>query len=406
MSKKISITWSKAPPKEVAGKLEYYEIDLHQSYGLLSDPDRQDYAQVKTHFSYSIVKNGKFFPETQTRTRTVYGPPNEVYDYHMKNANASKEMFVRAWQVAKDRDLSSLTVFPYKPAYVNEKISEEINKTYYGGAKEFAEKAGKDYSNVFKELKGTRKISLQQAIEYAEVLKCDPVDLLFEKLRTKVWASVNFLNRIGTSTGYNYQAGQLKFYDEDKFTTVPRHIWRPDIRCVTVRSEGSFLDRQHLFYYKSKDKQPPNCHGKLCMVGVDIIIDGIADFREYFVGIYEQALGGKVNLANPDPFSKHRYIAKDIENIFAVAPIVAVVNPLLLDDRDRKEQLENFPKLQELLHKESVKQMKEQARMVNKFDQIEELQARQKELEARMREEIKLMERNIELEYKARKKRA
>ena len=240
MSRKLSITWNKQPPREVAGKLEYYEIDLHQSYGLLSDPDRQDYAQVKTHFSYSVVKNGKFFPETQSRVRTVYGPPNEVYDYHMKNANASKEMFVRAWQVAKDRDLSSLTVFPYKPAYINEKISEEINKTYYGGAKEFAEKAGKDYSNVFKELKGTRKISLQQAIDYAEVLKCDPVDLLFEKLRTKVWASVNFLNRIGTSTRLYYQAGQLKFYDEDKFTTVPRHIWRPDIRCVTVEVKDLF----------------------------------------------------------------------------------------------------------------------------------------------------------------------
>lgn len=406
MSRNISITWNRQPPREVAGKLEYYEIDLHQNYGLLSDPDSQDRATVKTHFSYSVVKNGKFFPETQSRVRTVSGSPNVVYDYHMKNANASKEMFVRAWQVAKDRDLSSLTVFPYKPAYVNEKISEEINKTYYGGAKEFAEKAGKDYSNVFKELKGTRKISLQQAIDYAEVLKCDPVDLLFEKLRTKVWASVNFLNRIGTSTGYNYQAGQLKFYDEDKFTTVPRHIWRPDIRCVTVRSEGSFLDRQHLFYYKSKDKQPPNCHGKLCMVGVDIIIDGVADFREYFVGIYEQALGGKINLANPDPFAKNKYIAKDIENIFAVAPIVAVVNPLMLDDRDRKEQLENYPKLQELLHKESIKQMKEQARMVNKFDQIEELQRRQKDLEEKLQEEIKLMERNIELEYKARKKRA
>jgi len=128
MSKKISISWNKSPPKEVAGKLEFYEIDLHQNYGLLSDPDRQDHATVKTHFSYSIVKNGKFFPETQSRVRTVYGTPSEVYDYHMKNANASKEMFVRAWQVAKDRDLSSLTVFPYKPAYVNEKISEEINK--------------------------------------------------------------------------------------------------------------------------------------------------------------------------------------------------------------------------------------------------------------------------------------
>ena len=142
------------------------------------------------------------------------------------------------------------------------------------------------------------------------------------------------------------------------------------------------------------------------MIGVDIIIDGIADFREYFVGIYEQALGGKVNLANPDPFSKHRYIAKDIENIFAVAPIVAVVNPLMLDDRDRREQLENYPKLQQLLFKENEKQMKEQARMVREFDKIEELQLRQKELEARMREEVKLLEKNMELEMKARKKRA
>ena len=60
MSKKISITWNKAPPKEVAGKLEYYEIDLKQNYGLLNDPD-QDYAQVKTHFSFQIVKKRKVF---------------------------------------------------------------------------------------------------------------------------------------------------------------------------------------------------------------------------------------------------------------------------------------------------------------------------------------------------------
>ena len=37
MSKKISITWNKAPPKEVAGKLEFYEIDLKQNYGLLNE---------------------------------------------------------------------------------------------------------------------------------------------------------------------------------------------------------------------------------------------------------------------------------------------------------------------------------------------------------------------------------
>ena len=34
----------------------------------------------------------------------------------------------------------------------------EINKTFYGGAKEFAEKSKKDYSNIHKEIKGKRKI--------------------------------------------------------------------------------------------------------------------------------------------------------------------------------------------------------------------------------------------------------
>ena len=41
--------------------------------------------------------------------------------------------------------------------------------------------AGKDFSNVYRELKGQRKISLDQAMQYSKVLMCDPVDLLFEK---------------------------------------------------------------------------------------------------------------------------------------------------------------------------------------------------------------------------------
>lgn len=369
MNRKLSITWDKPPPKEVAGKLNYYEVELNQSYGLLDDGSK-DFATVKTTFSYYVVKPNKFFGETITRERKVFGPPNEVYDYHMKNASASKEEFARAWQIAKDKNLNSLTVYPFTPAYINEKLSDEISKTYYGGAKEFAEKSKKDYSNIFKELKGTRKISLQQAIEYAKFLNCDPVDLLFEKLRTKVWATVDFTNRLGTSTGYTYRAGQIKFLDEDKFTTVPRNIWQPDIRCVAVRSEGSFFDRQNLFYYKSKDRQPPNCHGKLCLVGVDVIIDGVADFREYFIGIYEQGLGGKINLANPDPFAKHRYILTDIQNIFAVAPIVAIVNPLLLDERERKDKVENYPKIKLKLKEEEKKELDAHANLVKDFKKI------------------------------------
>ena len=60
------------------------------------------------------------------------------------------------------------------------------------------------------------------------------------------------------------------------------------------------------------------------------------DYVSYFVGIYEEGLGGKVNIANPDPFAKNKYILIDVQNIDVVAPIVAVVNPLLGDDTDKK----------------------------------------------------------------------
>ena len=67
-------------------------------------------------------------------------------------------MFERAWQVAKNKNLDSLTVFPFKQAYTSEKLQYEINNTFYGGAKEFAEKSKKDYSNIHKELKVKKNI--------------------------------------------------------------------------------------------------------------------------------------------------------------------------------------------------------------------------------------------------------
>ena len=340
---KFSIKWNKAPPSGTAGKLEYFDIELRQNYGLLED----DYAQVKSHFSYQTVKKGKFFPETETRVRTVSGNPKEVYDYHYERASASRGMFERAWQVAKNKNLDSLTVFPFKQAYTSEKLQHEINNTFYGGAREFAEKSKKDYSNIHKELKGKRKISLNQAIEYSKFLNCDPAKLLFEDLQTKVWADVDFIHPRSNANEVLYPAGQLKFLNEDKFTKVPRDIWRPLIRCVTVRSKGSFLDRHNLFYYKSKDKSPPNCHGKLCLIGINVFDDVMPDYVSYFVGIYEEGLGGKINIANPDPFAKNKYILIDVQNIEVVAPIVAVVNPMLADDTDVKNQIEDYKRIKE-----------------------------------------------------------
>ena len=87
----------------------------------------------------------------------------------------------------------------------------EINNTFYGGAKEFAEKS-KDYSNIHKELKGKRKISLNQAIEYSKFLNCDPAKLLFEDLQTKVWADVDFIHPRSNANEVLYPCWSIKIY--------------------------------------------------------------------------------------------------------------------------------------------------------------------------------------------------
>ena len=111
---KLSISWNKKPPTEVAGKLEYYDIEVRQNYGLLSD----DYASVKTHFSYQIsvgVANPRM--ETVSRIRTVTGTPKEVYDYNYDSSIASRDMFVRGWKTAQNKNLEQSILrcenFPY-----------------------------------------------------------------------------------------------------------------------------------------------------------------------------------------------------------------------------------------------------------------------------------------------------
>ena len=391
MSKKLFIDYIPKKKFDTAGKVERFEIEINKNYGLLSDPN-DGHAKVITFFSHKEFKSSGV-AETVTSKRIVAGPPNEVYHYHYNRTNAARDLFLKAWKTAKDKNFSHLTAFPYKPAYINEKLSEFIQDKYYGGAKEFAEKTNRNYANIHKEIQGKRQISHKQAIEYAKALNIDPVDLLFEKQKTKLWAEVNFLNRIGTSTDYYYRPGQLKFFGEDKFVTVPRDIYKPNIRCVTVNTKGSHLDRHNLFYYKSDDKRPEGCHGKLCLVGVDVVIDGQFDYTEYFIGIYEEAIGGKVNLINPDPFAEQRYILTDIQNIYAVAPIVAVINPSLLKQKTYEEI--DFSKLAALIEKEDKKRLKEQNKIVSKVEEDKKI----REIYLKQQEEIDIQLRKLEQKH-------
>lgn len=345
MSRKLSITYKPYLPKG-AGKVLSYEVKILKNYnnsGLLgSDKKKEpDHASVITNLDFEVVKKGK--KVTEHIKREVFGELAEVYTWHIKMANASQDLFMRAWETANRKNLASLTAFPFPQASTAEKLQTQIYDNFLD-AREFAKKAGKDFSNVYRELKGQRKISLDQAMQYSKVLMCDPVDLLFEKLSVQIWGQVNFQNSIWQKE-YQYVPCQIKTLT-DVFTYVPRDIYKPNVMCVRVKDEGSHLNNHNLFYYKSDNKKPDDVHGKLCVVGVNVVMDGEIEWQEFFVGIVEKPLGKNINLINPDPFAEHKYIARDIMNVEFIAPVVAAVNPSLTkNDKQTKELLENIDEI-------------------------------------------------------------
>ena len=118
------------------------------------------------------------------------------------------------------------------------------------------------------------------------------------------------------------------------------------------------------------------------------------DYVSYFVGIYEEGLGGKVNIANPDPFAKNKYILIDVQNIDVVAPIVAVVNPMLADDTDVKNQIEDYKRIKE-------DEVKEMQLIIKKHEELQKDQEKKlKQIQDELYNKIKETEARLDREKK------
>ena len=119
--------------------------------------------------------------------------------------------------------------------------------------RKFAEKTKKDYTQVFRELRGQRPISLKQAMDYSKELNCDPADLVFDDLTCKIWGTVDlyaprdFGNEAYMPCEINAAA--------NKTTIVPRNIYKPNIMAINVNSPGSWLHSQTAFYYKTNSRK-------------------------------------------------------------------------------------------------------------------------------------------------------
>ena len=241
-----------------------------------------------------------------------------------------KDEFIDLWQFEKTEYQNKILKNTFAPADTAEQLSTQLHINNLD-TKKFAEKSDKNFANIWKEVRGQRKISIDQAINYSKVLNCDPVDLLFEELKCQVWGAVDLLST-QTLGEYNYVPGQVWTYNTE-IVTVPRDIYRPSIKAIKIKSAGSVYNNHIIFYYKGSDIK--NYHGKLVIVGKKFVLDefGIDDIR-YFFGIYENARG-KINILNPDPFAKNKVVIEDMVDPLFISPVAAIIDPILTKKSNR-----------------------------------------------------------------------
>ena len=206
-------------------------------------------------------------------------------------------------------------------------------------------KAEQKESTTYTHTSGARAISREVALKYSEILKCDPLDLMFNKLTIPVWGKVDLMQ--GNELEKFYPAGEIFPYAanaaDTEITIVPRDLWRSDIKASKVDAKGTMYHNQVAFYYFKKNNDDAALN-KLCIVGMKIYpnadIDPDYSETQYYFGVYEN-IRGKSNLINPDPFceEENKIILKNFKPTF-VSPVVSMVNTdALVDDTNKVDSI-------------------------------------------------------------------
>ena len=284
------------------------------------------------------------------------------------------------------------------------------------------QKLGKDQrqkqTTTYTHLSGEREVSRDVAIEYAKLLNCDAVDLMFPKKTSIIWGKVNTKKPVETYKPF--VPGEIYSYtasDKDLETViVPRDIWKKNIKAIKIEARGTMFDQQVAFYYFSNTNDT-SCMNKLCVVGATVYpVFEDPDYYEtnYYLGIYENDKGVS-NLISADPFvsEKNKYILKNFEPTF-ISPVVCVVNPQMIIDETAKQSVvpESAYRYEEVLRaelnkaREELIKIKQVAEKTGKVQQMtertqketDEIQKRTKQTQAeaqRIYESVKKLQESL-----------
>lgn len=208
-----------------------------------------------------------------------------------------------------------------------------------------AKKCGfSDSSIVSRHLKGEREISREHAIAYARFFGCDPSDILFSKPLIKIWGHVDFYKT--NEADVSYGPAEIMPQAQTDYIECPRDLYRPDIKAIRVKSNGSYFNEQVLFYYNSNTVDFNTLTNKFCIVGVKTEIFD-ETYYKYYAGLLE-SFHGDITLNNPDPFAKTKVILNNPQNIFFTAAVVSAVDfHSLKTDSQNKEIYEKMTVIKE-----------------------------------------------------------
>ena len=271
-------------------------------------------------------------------------------------------------------------------------------------------KAEQKESTTYTHTSGSRAISREVALKYSDILKCDPVDLMFNKVTIPVWGKVNLMQPVDLEK--TYSPGEIYTYAttaaDTEITIVPRDLWRSDIKAIKVDAKGTMYHNQVAFYYYKQGNDDAALN-KLCIVGMKVYpnadIDPDYSETQYHFGVYEN-IRGKSNLINPDPFveEENKIILKNFKPTF-VAPVVSMVNTdALIDDTNkvdsipqsewRKEESLRIERAQ-LLKRLSEKSISEKQYADQLLKLNDDMKRYELELSQQLKMQQELMEKNI-----------
>jgi len=339
-------------------------------------------------FNFILIKKTKDLKVVHTpHTRIISGTSEEVYHRSTKQSSRIglnlERQFNSLWNrtlmqllnaPSKNKSILNLGIYR-KDGYGIYDISEPAQllsqKLMSSGMKQkdLATLAGVDETTLYRHLKGTIEISRDIAIKYAKALGCDPAEILFNNLNVPIWGTTDTLemSMLDKFSVLPSEITSLKETSTYSVAQCPREIYRPDIKAIKIKSEGSVYNNYVAYYYNSTE--PVVFEDEMVIVGVNLKNFSDKEIRHrYFIGIYKKNKNGKtidlhsidpdiVNLKGVTPdedfnsfddvvgaVEQDKIVLEDFTPEF-VAPIVSLVQSRKIYDPIRSEVLKAYDKI-------------------------------------------------------------